>query len=130
MKRILLLAAALLLALPLSAISSKSVLKAFRNPEDAYRPYVRWWWNGDKVDEAEIRREMNLLKEAGIAGVEINPISFPNRKEDGLGKKSLIWLSDEWIDMDLGSPREVRALQLNDYDHKTVHHNRANDIYY
>ncbi|MCR4571051.1 MAG: hypothetical protein K5652_02495, partial [Bacteroidales bacterium] len=71
MKRILLLAAALLLALPLSAISSKSVLKAFRNPEDAYRPYVRWWWNGDRVDEQEIRRELRLLKEAGIAGVEI-----------------------------------------------------------
>ena len=99
MKRILLLAAALLMALPLSAISSKSVLKAFRNPEDAYRPYVRWWWNGDRVDEQEIRRELRLLKEAGIAGVEINPISFPNPSSDAIGKKSLVWLSDEWIDM-------------------------------
>ena len=36
----------------------------------------------------------------------------------------------EWIEMDLGGAREVRALQLNYYDHKTVQHNRANDIYY
>ena len=36
----------------------------------------------------------------------------------------------EWIEMDLGSQCEVRALQLNFYDHKTVQHNRANDIYY
>jgi hypothetical protein len=36
----------------------------------------------------------------------------------------------EWIEMDLGGKREVRALQLNFYDHKTVQHNRANDIYY
>ncbi|MBR2085238.1 MAG: discoidin domain-containing protein, partial [Muribaculaceae bacterium] len=36
----------------------------------------------------------------------------------------------EWVEMDLGHPCEVRALQLNFYDHKTVQHNRANDIYY
>ena len=37
---------------------------------------------------------------------------------------------DEWVVMDLGGEREVRAVQLNFYDHKTVQHNRANDIYY
>ena len=99
MKRILLALAALVLALPAFSISSKAVFQAFQNPSDDYRPYVRWWWNGDRVDEAEIRRELNLLKEAGIAGVEINPISFPGRPDDALGKKSLVWLSDEWIDM-------------------------------
>ena len=98
MKRFLALAALSLLAFHLPAATSRDVLRAFRNPTDAYRPYVRWWWNGDKVDEAEIRREIRLLKEAGIAGVEINPISFPNPKSDDLGKKSLTWLSDEWID--------------------------------
>ena len=99
MRKILTIMAAVLMALPLFATSSKSVWQAFQNPSDAYRPYVRWWWNGDRVDEAEIRRELNLLKEAGIAGVEINPISFPGRQEDAIGKKTLIWLSDEWIDM-------------------------------
>ena len=99
MRKILTIMAAVLTALPLFATSSKSVWQAFQNPSDAYRPYVRWWWNGDRVDEAEIRRELNLLKEAGIAGVEINPISFPGRQEDAIGKKTLIWLSDEWIDM-------------------------------
>ncbi len=38
--------------------------------------------------------------------------------------------NQEWIEMDLGGLRQVRALQLNYYDHKTVQHNRANDIYY
>ena len=36
----------------------------------------------------------------------------------------------EWVEMDLGSQCEVRALQLNFYDRKTVQHNRANDLYY
>lgn len=69
MKRFLALAALSLLAFHLPAATSRDVLRAFRNPTDAYRPYVRWWWNGDKVDEAEIRREIRLLKEAGIAEV-------------------------------------------------------------
>lgn len=69
MKRFLALAALSLLAFHLPAATSRDVLRAFRNPTDAYRPYVRWWWNGDKVDEAEIRREIRLLKEEGIAGV-------------------------------------------------------------
>lgn len=36
----------------------------------------------------------------------------------------------EWIMMDLGATKNVRALQLNFYDHKTVQTNRANDTYY
>ncbi len=36
----------------------------------------------------------------------------------------------EWIQMDLGAPKSVRALQLNFYDYKTVQHNRASDLYY
>lgn len=36
----------------------------------------------------------------------------------------------EWIVMDLQAEKEVRALQLNFYDHKTRQTNRANDLYY
>jgi alpha-L-rhamnosidase len=69
----------------------------FKDPPAIYRPFVRWWWNGDKVEKAELSRELRLLKAAGIGGVEINPIKFPQRTDD-LGKPSLPWLSDEWTD--------------------------------
>ncbi len=72
--------------------------KVFTDPDGKYRPFVRWWWNGDKVEAEELVRELHLLKEAGIGGVEINPIAFPSRADD-MGKKSLVWLSDEWISM-------------------------------
>jgi len=75
---------------------SADLYKQFRNPDNCYRPFVRWWWNGDKVEAEELVRELRLLKDAGIGGVEINPIEFP-AKEDPLGKKALTWLSDEWI---------------------------------
>jgi hypothetical protein len=58
---------------------------------------VRWWWNGDKVQPQELIRELHLLKEAGIGGVEINPVKFPDKTDD-LGVPSLQWLSNEWID--------------------------------
>jgi len=76
------------------------IYELFLNPGLSYHPYVRWWWNGDKVEAKELIRELRLLKAAGIGGVEINPIEFPTRFEgDDLGKPSLRWLSDEWIEM-------------------------------
>jgi len=77
--------------------AQQTAYSLFQNPSDEYRPFVRWWWNGDKVDSAEIVRELRLLKEAGIGGVEINPIEFPSKRCDDLGRPSLVWLSDEWV---------------------------------
>ncbi len=57
----------------------------FKNPPSIYRPFVRWWWNGDKVEKAELIRELHVMKDAGIGGVEINPIKFPNKADD-MGK--------------------------------------------
>lgn len=74
--------------------------KLFRNPEGKYRPFARWWWNGDKVEKAELARELRLMKAAGIGGVEINPIEYPYPdKMSDMGIKSIEWLSDEWMDM-------------------------------
>lgn len=73
--------------------------KQFQNPSLNLHPYVRWWWNGGKVQKDEIIRELRLLKDAGIGGVEINPVKFPGNDTDDLGIESLNWLSDEWIDM-------------------------------
>ena len=79
-------------------LTTEQMYEAFRQPASEYRPFVRWWWNGDKVEADELVREMRLLKEAGIGGVEINPIAFPTYC-DSIGKVSLQWLSPEWIDM-------------------------------
>ncbi len=73
-----------------------SLYSSFKDPENIYRPFVRWWWNGDKIEKEELARELRLLKAAGISGVEVNPVKFPARTND-LGKRSVLWLSDEWI---------------------------------
>lgn len=80
-----------------SAAAADKTFASFQNPDNCYRPFVRWWWNGDRVEADELVRELHLLKEAGIGGVEINPVGFPGgNKAD---TKELKWLSDEWIDM-------------------------------
>lgn len=78
--------------------SEISLYDLFRQPAKQYRPMVRWWWNGDRVVEKEILRELDVLQAAGIGGVEINPIRFP-AEADPMNTRALTWMSDEWLDM-------------------------------
>lgn len=91
--------------------TTKALYQTFQHPDMRYHPFVRWWWNGDKVDSAELVRELRMLKDVGIGGVEINPIEFP-AYADAMGKPSLIWLSDEWIDMLRVVFNEARKLDM------------------
>ncbi|MGF1925046.1 MAG: glycosyl hydrolase, partial [Bacteroidia bacterium] len=83
----------------------------FKTPSTSYRPFVRWWWNGNKIEKSELARELRLLKEAGVGGVEINPISFPSNTDD-LGIPSIEWLSDEWVDLLKFALQEAKKLDL------------------
>ncbi|MDR1498037.1 MAG: hypothetical protein LBS59_06490 [Puniceicoccales bacterium] len=77
--------------------AKSSLYETFRTPPNTAKPYVRWWWNGDKLSAKEILRELDVMKANGIGGVEINPIAFPGGND--LGIPSLRWLSPEWIEM-------------------------------
>jgi hypothetical protein len=70
----------------------------FQNPPADSRPFVRWWWNGNRLQKDEIVRQLNVLQKAGIGGVEINPIAMPEEADD-LGIEPLIWISEEWNEM-------------------------------
>ncbi len=72
--------------------------KGFQDPPASSRVFVRWWWNGNRLDAEEILRELDVMKEAGIGGVEINPIAFPGN-EDPMGYESLTIFEESWMDM-------------------------------
>ncbi|MDD4108694.1 MAG: glycosyl hydrolase, partial [Prolixibacteraceae bacterium] len=38
------------------------------------KPWTRWWWMGNAVDQENISRELREMSDAGIGGVEITPI--------------------------------------------------------
>jgi hypothetical protein len=91
--------------------AGSGLYELFRDPASGYRPFVRWWWNGNKVEAGELVRELQLLKAAGIGGVEINPVGFPSRfKGDDLGRPSLRWLSEEWSAMLVVAFEEAKRL--------------------
>ena len=47
------------------------VRQQFQSPPKKYRPIVRWWWPGNNVNDAELRREIAVLDKCGIGGAEI-----------------------------------------------------------
>ncbi|TWU33188.1 glycosyl hydrolase [Novipirellula artificiosorum] len=83
----------------------------FKTPPAEARPFVRWWWNGNKITAKELDRELELLKRAGFGGVEINPIAMPSECPDN-GDEALVWMSDEWIDLLVHSCEKAKELGL------------------
>ena len=75
-----------------------AIYEGFKNPPTESKLFVRWWWNGNRVNEKEILRELDLMKEAGIGGVEINPVAFP-ADADPVGNETLRMFSREWLEM-------------------------------
>ena len=75
---------------------SDSLYDGFKNPPAESRPFVRWWWNGNKVEKEELTREIALLKEKGFGGVEINPIAFPAHAPE-IGVESKVWMGDDIV---------------------------------
>lgn len=83
---------------PLERKAEDTLYEAFRDPPAEARPFVRWWWNGDCVTEKEILRELDLMKAAGLGGVEINPVAMPGGATPS-ATEPLVWLSPEWNKM-------------------------------
>ena len=75
------------------------VKKSFETPPADARIMMRWWWFGPSVTKAEIERELRVMKDGGIGGVEVQPVYplLPDDEKNGI--KNLPYLSDEFIDM-------------------------------
>lgn len=91
--------------------ADKELFSGFQTPPAEARPFVRWWWNGNKVNETEIDRELELLKQCGFGGVEINPIAMHPDAPDN-GDKALVWMSDEWIDVFVHACKKSKDLGM------------------
>jgi hypothetical protein len=73
--------------------------KGFAKPPEDARIMMRWWWFGPSVTKAELERELRVMKDGGIGGVEVQPV-YPLLPDDPVtGHKNLPYLSDEFLDM-------------------------------
>ncbi|HEV8186151.1 MAG TPA: glycosyl hydrolase [Pyrinomonadaceae bacterium] len=87
-----------LLVLPRPVVAQIDDLqKSFLNPPDDSRIMMRWWWFGPAVDNAQLEREMRLMKEGGIGGFEVQPV-YPLSLDDAeKGIKTSPFLSPEFL---------------------------------
>src|SRR5215470_13544295 len=70
---------------------------SFQSPPDDARIMMRWWWFGPAVTDPEIERELRIMKQGGIGGVEIQPV-YPLGLDDPVaGIRNLPFLSDDFI---------------------------------
>lgn len=67
------------------------------NPE--YRPFVRWWWFGSNLTSDEIKKEMLMMKDKWIGGVELQSIYGAMNGSKHLPDTVVKWRSDEWLDL-------------------------------
>jgi len=83
----------------------------FQNPPDSSRLFVRWWWNGNRLDAEEIVRELDVMEAAGIRGIEINPIALPPHS-DPCGYDELVLFDEQWLDMFELALKEARKRKM------------------
>src|SRR5919201_5415633 len=99
------LAAALALALvcpaPRASAQARGVVelqRGFERPPDDAKIMMRWWWFGPAVTKPELERELRVMKEGGVGGVEVQA-TYPLLPDDPTaGIKNLLFLSDEHLD--------------------------------
>ncbi len=86
--------------------------RQFLHPPDDARIMMRWWWFGPAVTKAGIERELRQMKEAGVGGVEIQPVYPLALDDDGKGLKNLRFLAPEFLDALKFANEKARELGL------------------
>jgi hypothetical protein len=73
---------------------------------------MRWWWFGPAVVKPELEKELQTMKDAGIGGVEIQPV-YPLMLDDpSKGINNLPYLSPGFLDAVAFANRTARSLGL------------------
>ncbi|MDQ3063506.1 MAG: glycoside hydrolase [Acidobacteriota bacterium] len=73
--------------------------KGFERPPANARIMMRWWWFGPSVTRTELERELRVMRDGGIGGVEVQPV-YPLLPDDDKNDiKNLPYLSDEFLEM-------------------------------
>jgi len=78
--------------------SLRELHRQFQDPPADARPLMRWWWFGPAVTRPELAKELETMREAGIGGVEIQPV-YPLMLDDpAKGIRNLRYMAPEFLD--------------------------------
>lgn len=76
--------------------------------EKQMKPWTRWWWMGNAVDENNLNKVLTKYQAAGIGGVEITPIYGAV----GFEKRYIDFLSPKWMNMLQYTVKKSNALGM------------------
>jgi alpha-L-rhamnosidase len=94
------------------AVPIDELKASFLHPPDDTRIMMRWWWFGPTVTQAELEREMRLMKEGGIGGFEVQPV-YPLLLDDqSNGTRTFPFLSSEFLEALRFTAQKARELGL------------------
>lgn len=73
---------------------------------------TRWWWFGGAVTPEEITRELTMMRDAGLRGVELQPVYPVAVDNENLRIRNTRYFSPEWFRLLRHTVREARRLGL------------------
>jgi hypothetical protein len=108
MKKTLLILSLVAAALGTEAQVTKQAKSPWPKIEQQMRPWTRWWWMGNAVDEKNLSAALSAYAAAGIGGVEITPIYGAKGFED----RYIDFLSPKWMNMLNFTVKKAKALDM------------------
>ncbi|MBD8083353.1 glycosyl hydrolase [Chryseobacterium caseinilyticum] len=90
------------------AFGNLSAQNPWPKTTETAKPWTRWWWMGNAVDEKGLDKQLTTLNQAGFGGVEIVPIYGAK----GFEKQYLTYLSPEWMKMLQFTTNKAKSLNM------------------
>nr|WP_314492668.1 glycosyl hydrolase [uncultured Chryseobacterium sp.] len=90
------------------AFGNLSAQNPWPKTTETAKPWTRWWWMGNAVDEKGLDKQLTTLNKAGFGGVEIVPIYGAK----GFEKQYLSYLSPEWMKMLQFTTNKAKSLNM------------------
>lgn len=90
------------------AFGNLSAQNPWPKSTETAKPWTRWWWMGNAVDEKGLDKQLTTLSKSGFGGVEIVPIYGAK----GFEKQYLNYLSPEWMKMLQFTTNKAKTLNM------------------
>lgn len=90
------------------AFGNLSAQNPWQQTTETAKPWTRWWWMGNAVDEKGLDKQLTTLSKSGFGGVEIVPIYGAK----GFEKQYLNYLSPEWMKMLQFTTNKAKSLNM------------------
>ncbi|MEI3790722.1 MULTISPECIES: glycosyl hydrolase [unclassified Chryseobacterium] len=90
------------------AFGNLSAQNPWPTTTETAKPWTRWWWMGNAVDEEGLNQQLTTLNKAGFGGVEIVPIYGAK----GFENQYINYLSPEWMKMLEFTTNKAKSLNM------------------